>query len=617
MTEIGIRDPAGMNMFVYFSRAKILIICLLLTAWFLEGCSKKRTQSSDDQSSSPPNPNNRSLCREQTISENAITLKGKAVFEYRVPSKQGLGAIEDSTKNIRHASIDVLSSQGCVTASHTDRQGAFSIKVPYREQEEYTIQVNARASNEHINITVQDEPANFQHYFISKTITLEDQSDVTDIVITASADEQGGAFNIYDQILEANIFLREQTKNCHNFIPDCIPFTQAPKVYVYWKKGLNPVTHFIKDATSSFSFYLPGRRQLFIVGGSNGDIIATNTDHFDNIIILHEYGHFLEDTFSKTDTPGGSHNARYVIDPRLAWSEGFATFFANAVFGRAVYIDSVGISPNGLLKINENLESHPPKRDVSKATGEGNFREFSITRTLWDIIDPYTHLSKDIEDQDNDSIDGGSFGEIWSVFSLLFKDTQYYFRDFGLFMSLHNNLENKTDISLLLEREMQKANREDFASPFPIPTDRQSSECPKKIRATDADKREQNRLVAYPKSSNQHSSNDFYLYEHRGGTLSVELTYNPTDQDTPDDKKADLDLLVYKNGYTYLKDDDILTSSRNRDDEGTESIRVSAEAGAYMINVMVWTRRGESNNKFLLGSESTYNLTINEDTLCP
>ena len=464
---------------------------------------------------------------------------------------------------------------------------------------------------------MQDEPKNFQHHFISKTITLEDQSDVTGISIKASADEKGGAFNIYDQILEANIFLKEQTKGCQNFISGCSPFTQAPKVYVYWQKGVNPVTHFIKNISSSFSFYLPGRRQMFIVGGSNGDITATNTDHFDNVIILHEYGHFLEDIFSKTDTPGGSHNARYVIDPRLAWSEGLATFFASAVAGQAAYIDSSGIAPNGHLKINENLERYPPTRDISTALGEGNFREFSITRTLWDMIDPYTHSSTTIADQDQDPVDESSFAEIWSVFSGPFKNTQYYFRDFGLFMSLHNNVENKTNINSLLAREKQKSNRQDFASSFPVPANKRSSECPKTIEAVDSDRREQNRLLPYPQSSNQYSSNDFYLYKHRGGILSVELTYSPTNENTPDDKAADLDLIIYKNDYEYLKEDDILDSSKSRNDEGSESIRVSAEAGVYMINVMVWTRRGGSNNQFVLGAESTYNLTINGSKLCP
>ena len=75
------------------------------------------------------------ICQQQTINGDSVTLTGKAVFEYRTPSSQGLSTIKGS-KNIRHASIDVLSQQECTTAGQTDSQGNFSIEVPYKNQEE-------------------------------------------------------------------------------------------------------------------------------------------------------------------------------------------------------------------------------------------------------------------------------------------------------------------------------------------------------------------------------------------------------------------------------------------------------------------------------------------------
>lgn len=582
---------------------------------FVGGCSKKDT---GPPKTVLPNPQDESVCEQKTFTDS-ITLSGQAIFEYRVPNQSGLSDIQ-SPKKIRFADIEVLSSEGCVTSGQTDKQGAFSLEVPYEDQKEYTIKVSSRADNKHVKISVQNDPLNHQSHFISQKERLDSESDVSDITLKALADETGGAFNIYDQILEANLFLKDQTQNCETFRKNCKPFTTAPKVYIYWKKGFNPVTYLSETSTSSFSFYLPERRQLFIVGGDNDDISAVNTDHFDNVIILHEYGHFIEDIFSKTDTPGGSHNARYVIDARLAWSEGFATFFANAILGQPAYIDSAGLPPNSLLKINEDLEKHPPTRDIPKADGEGNFREFSIARSLWDMLDPYTYNSR-IEDQDNDPVRDGSFAEFWSVFSGPFKDKKYHFRDYGLFMSLQSQLQQKTDLSSLFEREKQRPDRQDFAAPFPIPENRQSSVCPYEIQATDPDKREQNRLLhPYPQSSNHHSSNDFYLYEHRGGTLTAQLTYSPTNNNAPPDKAADLNLYIYKDNYVYQNEDDILASSANADDGGSEFIQIEADQGTYMVNVMVWTRRSDNNNnnnRVVLGHKSTYNLTINGKSLCP
>lgn len=93
---------------------------------------------------------------------------------------------------------------------------------------------------------------------------------------------------------------------------------------------------------SPLSFYKPGERKLFILGGSNGNVDTADTDHFDNSIILHEYGHFLEDVYGKTDSPGGYHNGSSIIDPRLAWSEGFTNSFQGAALGKNFYLDTAG-----------------------------------------------------------------------------------------------------------------------------------------------------------------------------------------------------------------------------------------------------------------------------------
>ena len=628
--------------YMHLQLLRLLFCTMYLLTFFLsEGCSKKK-----ESTPGLPFPRENPLCQRKTFTED-VTLSGKAVFEYRTPITNpsvDMGCEEQvctkpnvkhcglsevcSPKPIRFADIEVLSGN-CITSGQTDKNGEFSLEVPYENQKEYTIKVMPRADNSEVKVSVQDDPHKAQNHFISKKITLENNSPIENIVLTAPADETGGAFNIYDQILEANRFLREQTKDCQDFISTCQSFTEAPKVYAYWKKGFNPVKYLSDSSTSSFSFYLPERKQLFIVGGSNDNIEVANTDHFDNVIILHEYGHFVEEVFSIIDTPGGSHNARHVIDPRLAWSEGFATFFASAVLGKAGYFDSEGIVPKGLLKINEDLEHHPPTRDLSKADGEGNFREFSVVRALWDMIDPYTYNSTTIESQDDkditdeesnlhvgDKVNEGSFKEFWSIFSGPFKDKKYHFRDYGLFMFLQNELENKTDLSNLFKREKQKPNREDFAAPFPIPENRRSSGCPITIKATDLDERERDVLFSsYPEVSNQHSSNDFYLYEHKGGRLSIELTYNPTNANTLDKNKADLNLYLYNDEYSYQEEDDMIGSSDDTDDEGSENIQVDTPKDVYMVNVMVWTRKEE--RKAVLGDESTYNLKVNGKSLCP
>lgn len=64
-----------------------------------------------------------------------------------------------------------------------------------------------------------------------------------------------------------------------------------------------------------------------------------DSDHFDRQIVMHEYGHFVEDLLVGGEPVGGYHDGT-PTEPRLAWSEGFATWFATAASGSDIYVDS-------------------------------------------------------------------------------------------------------------------------------------------------------------------------------------------------------------------------------------------------------------------------------------
>lgn len=82
----------------------------------------------------------------------------------------------------------------------------------------------------------------------------------------------------------------------------------------------------------------------FIEGGSEVDAIEVlgqegDSDHFDADILAHEFGHFVHSALAGADDNGGYHDGTPTA-PTLAWSEGFATWFAVSVTGDRVYVDS-------------------------------------------------------------------------------------------------------------------------------------------------------------------------------------------------------------------------------------------------------------------------------------
>ena len=483
---------------------------------------------------------------------------------------------------IRFAEITVTdANQNIVQCAETNGTGQFTFELP-RGSENYKVAVSPRANNSNLQAYVLQDPESNQNYFVSTTTSAEKSTNQLKLVAKANGSLEGGAFNILDQLARANIFLRESTSSSQgcgslNFA-DCTPFNVGPLVYVYWKKGLNPGIYEGLDPGSGISYYLPGRSQLFIMGGVNGDVNFSDTDHFDNSVILHEYGHFIEDHYGKSDSPGGSHDGFSQLDPRLAWSEAWADFFQARITGDPVYRDTYG-NPDGTAGVffKEDLESLTPlssDRPTPAPFGEGLYHEFSITRLLWDAVD--LNSTKDDGSDSSDEHTQSPFAEIWSVFNGEangFRSEQFHFRSIGLFHLIQNAKSNHTDWSGLRAMEYQNPDRREYGAL--IGTANCSS----------------NSIISIsPKASLDRDffRNDrFYSYNHAGGNLDLVLDYT-----TPSGVLADLDLFIYPEKH-YLDS----PSSKRAKSEATpplncssethcvEHIQTYLEAGTYLINV--------------------------------
>lgn len=129
-------------------------------------------------------------------------------------------------------------------------------------------------------------------------------------------------------------------------------------------------------------------------------LLIARDDAFDWDVILHELAHLLGRTIGIDDSPGGPHSlVENIADRlpkdsalRLAWSEGFATFFSVAVqteanlgrlglhfVGDAAYTDAQPSDPNG-EPASFGLEDGPYGR-----RGAGD--EAAVARALWDLYD--------------------------------------------------------------------------------------------------------------------------------------------------------------------------------------------------------------------------------------
>ncbi len=118
-----------------------------------------------------------------------------------------------------------------------------------------------------------------------------------------------------------------------------------------------------------------GNNNLWILGDANSD-----TDEYDDHIIIHEWSHFFEDKFSRSDSIGGPHSAGDSLDIRVAFGEGFANAMSAIATDNPVYFDTSG--PNQSVGWYMNIENATPENP-------GWFSEASVQRIFYDLYDSH------------------------------------------------------------------------------------------------------------------------------------------------------------------------------------------------------------------------------------
>jgi hypothetical protein len=131
------------------------------------------------------------------------------------------------------------------------------------------------------------------------------------------------------------------------------------------------------------SFYRNDNK-LFLLGMDGVD-----TEEFDDHVIVHEWGHYFEDTMSRSDSIGGGHSVGDRLDMRVAFGEGFATAYSGMALENALYCDTLGAAQGGGFGID--IESG------STVTPPGWYNEISVMKLLYDLWD----ADPDVADTDS------------------------------------------------------------------------------------------------------------------------------------------------------------------------------------------------------------------------
>ena len=148
-----------------------------------------------------------------------------------------------------------------------------------------------------------------------------------------------------------------------------------PPLNIFWSVNNLAASGNIKLGQITTSHF--NGESLYILGKEDQD-----TDEYDTGVVAHEWSHYYEAMFSRSDSVGGPHGEGDQLDIRLAFGEGFGTSVGCMIIENKMYRDSLG-TKQAQLAVREDLEAGGHRANA------GWYSEASVYDILYDIYDSH------------------------------------------------------------------------------------------------------------------------------------------------------------------------------------------------------------------------------------
>jgi len=305
-----------------------------------------------------------------------VVVSGNLTFE-RVPlnpSTNGLDYDNSFDQPIRGAIVQLLGTGGAVLqTTRADDAGRYGFTVTSDTE----VRVSVRAElletgTNDFDVQVRDNTSGNAIYVLQGSLESVGRTAQTRDLFAAS----GWDGRSYTRTRAAAPFALLDT--IYESIQDFIaidPAINFPAFDILWSINNRPERGDVSEGeigSSSFTIS-QGIPTIRIVGQANND-----TDEYDPHVVTHEFGHYIENQLSRSDSLGGPHSLSNRLDPRVAFSEGWGNALSGILTGDPIYRDSGGQSQS--RGFGFNLESN-------NARNPGWYSEFSVQSILYDIFD--------------------------------------------------------------------------------------------------------------------------------------------------------------------------------------------------------------------------------------
>ena len=326
-------------------------------------------------------------------------VRGKFLYKDREFGPSGFTGTEPN-RPIRLADVELVdtATSSVIASGATGTDGSFTLNIIDNAVRDVRVRVRTSATNTpsfKCRVLNQGPGGGSLPYAVSSLDypNHDPNSDIdfTGTPVVAVQGAGGDAFNTFDVMLDGFDFVATLTGS-----------RPGRLLTVYWYQSSNDGTYY---RHSDASIHLYG--------------LSSDSDAWDDTVILHELGHYVEFNLGNSDNPGGGHSLNGFYDLRLAWSEGWATFFQNMVrawmgLARAdIYVDTSGQPGPGHQFLSYEVET--------PSVGQpGANNEVAVNAVLWDAFDDTTTPDIAPGTDDDPLALPNAAAEIWEIQSEYF-----------------------------------------------------------------------------------------------------------------------------------------------------------------------------------------------------
>ena len=310
-----------------------------------------------------------------TLNPSVVTLSGRVTFDL-IPFESYSDSLDYSAtyaSAARGVLVEALDNAGNVVISgNTDADGNYSFDS--EKDLELRVRVSAKmrqTTDVEWDISVLDNTSTIggdNPLYVSDSASfIASQNIVKNIHLPSGRDGQNSGvrsaapFAILDIIYDS----MQQVVSVE-------PGVNFPPLAVYWSPANNPSEGSLENGDLGSSFFQTPNL-IYILGSENSD-----ADEYDRHVIAHEWIHYFEHNFSRSDSLGGPHSQDDRLDMRVAYSEGLANALSGIITGDSVYRDSNSFWPyfGWSMNFESNYSFNP-----------GWFSESSVQSIIYDLYD--------------------------------------------------------------------------------------------------------------------------------------------------------------------------------------------------------------------------------------